>query len=342
MSTFNKEHYYIIKNQLEYLRFLFPRSNHNINIIYKKYNNIIDGFTNFTNDKAEKLYCYCNNIKEIPKCVCCSNKVKFKGFILGYSLCCSYSCSNKINKKLSVETQKKEFYKIHKNKFTYYWDTYTNTTTKMKMMCNKCKTVFLRRPYNHKNENAKCTNCSNKKLSKLFALSIDETLKQFIDKHNDNYTYYWDTYTTTTRKMLIMCNKCNYKFYQTPTHHKNGCGCPNCSITFSKGEQLIESILKKNNIDYVKQHKYSDCISNITKYKLKFDFYLPRLNTCIEYDGVQHYEFVKHFHKSKRAFKLQQLRDQIKTEYCKNNNINLIRISYLEFNNIEKIISSIQ
>ena len=38
-------------------------------------------------------------------------------------------------------------------------------------------------------------------------------------------------------------------------------------------------------------------------------------------------------------FKSQQYRDKIKTEYCKNNNIKLIRIPYTDFDNIEKILN---
>ena len=38
------------------------------------------------------------------------------------------------------------------------------------------------------------------------------------------------------------------------------------------------------------------------------------------------------------ALKLQQKRDKIKNEYCKNNNLNLLRISYKNYKDIEKIL----
>jgi hypothetical protein len=60
---------------------------------------------------------------------------------------------------------------------------------------------------------------------------------------------------------------------------------------------------------------------------------LPFLNICIEYDGIQHYESSDYFG-GEKEFIIQQLKDNIKTEYCKNNNIKLIRIKYDE--NIEK------
>ena len=68
-----------------------------------------------------------------------------------------------------------------------------------------------------------------------------------------------------------------------------------------------------------------------------FDFYIPKSNICIEYDGMQHYQPIEHFGGEERQ-KEDNIRDNIKTEYCKNNNIKLIRISYLDFEKIEEIL----
>ena len=69
---------------------------------------------------------------------------------------------------------------------------------------------------------------------------------------------------------------------------------------------------------------------------LKFDFYIPSLNVCIEYDGEQHFEIA--FGKGEEGLKDRKRKDEIKNNYCKFNNINLIRIPYWEFENIENII----
>ena len=58
----------------------------------------------------------------------------------------------------------------------------------------------------------------------------------------------------------------------------------------------------------------------------------------IEYDGIQHFEPVKLFG-GKDEFKKTQIKDKIKTEYCIKNNIQLIRISYLE--NIEELLNKL-
>lgn len=77
---------------------------------------------------------------------------------------------------------------------------------------------------------------------------------------------------------------------------------------------------------------------------LPFDFYLPEYNVCIEYDGIQHFEPTR-FNKKMTIeeandnFIQQKFRDEIKNNYCKNNNIKLLRIPYTEYDNIEKVIN---
>ena len=62
----------------------------------------------------------------------------------------------------------------------------------------------------------------------------------------------------------------------------------------------------------------------------QFDFYLPKFNACIEYDGEQHFrpvlfsrsmDPIAYFEKLKRH-------DGIKNDWAKKNNINLIRLNY--------------
>ena len=66
-----------------------------------------------------------------------------------------------------------------------------------------------------------------------------------------------------------------------------------------------------------------------------FDFYLIDYNICIEYDGLQHYKEIKSWGGNSQ-FIISKKRDNIKNEFCLNNNIRLIRIKYDE-NIIEKL-----
>ena len=84
--------------------------------------------------------------------------------------------------------------------------------------------------------------------------------------------------------------------------------------------------MNKNNVDYVRQHKFIGCKF---KNKLPFDFYLPKHNICIEYDGRQHFIPVSHFG-GEESFEIRKKCDIIKNEFCEKNNIKLFRISYKE------------
>ena len=63
---------------------------------------------------------------------------------------------------------------------------------------------------------------------------------------------------------------------------------------------------------------------------------------CIEYDGMQHYKPVCFggcsYDDALLAFEQTKANDEIKNHFCNSNNINLLRIPYYEFNNIEKIL----
>ena len=68
---------------------------------------------------------------------------------------------------------------------------------------------------------------------------------------------------------------------------------------------------------------------------ISFDFYLPDYNLCIEYDGEQHNKIIKYWGDFD-GLKDRQKKDNIKNDFCKKNNIKLIRISYLEKDKIER------
>jgi len=62
---------------------------------------------------------------------------------------------------------------------------------------------------------------------------------------------------------------------------------------------------------------------------LAFDFYLPNENILIEYDGEQHFKKYR-FEKNENSLKERIIKDNIKDNYCRDKNINLIRINYKE------------
>lgn len=97
---------------------------------------------------------------------------------------------------------------------------------------------------------------------------------------------------------------------------------------FSKGERLVKGALKKEGIEFLQNYRFKDCKS---KNPLSFDFYLPKYNCCIEYQGCQHYDRKEHQGLTRRknrcgGFEELQKRDQIKREYCEGKNILYIEL----------------
>lgn len=101
--------------------------------------------------------------------------------------------------------------------------------------------------------------------------------------------------------------------------------CCQQKINRSRGEQKLLDILNFLQIEYNTQYTFNDCINFDTNRKLRFDFYLPDFNCCIEYDGQQHFKKNSLFQESLESI---QKRDKIKNKYCKENNIYLLRIPY--------------
>lgn len=63
---------------------------------------------------------------------------------------------------------------------------------------------------------------------------------------------------------------------------------------------------------------------------LHLDFFIPRRMLAVEVQGEQHYKFNPFFHSSKADFLAQRQRDKKKVEWCKINDIRLVKIDWGE------------
>lgn len=136
---------------------------------------------------------------------------------------------------------------------------------------------------------------------------------------------YVDSYTPIEYRC-----RCGEIHKSKPQHLTQGKRCGHCKRY--TGEEAIKDFLNSNSIFYVKQYRFKDCRD---KLPLPFDFYLPDYNMCIEYDGLQHFEQRKGWTDLSEV----QLHDSIKTNYCKSNNITLLRISYKQLSEISDILT---
>lgn len=125
---------------------------------------------------------------------------------------------------------------------------------------------------------------------------------------------------------------------------KNGsiksCGCLRDEVAMknlskrgpSKGEQKIIDILNKEGIKFESEKVFTD-ETRISKYR--FDFYIPNMNICLEFQGMQHMQYSPFFHKNRSEFTKAQERDRLKISYCLAHNIPLYCIPYWDLEKLK-------
>lgn len=125
-------------------------------------------------------------------------------------------------------------------------------------------------------------------------------------------------------------NECNVTAISLRSGHTTSCGCLK-----SRGENKISNILSNAKITFEREKTFNTCKFPDSNALARFDFYLPDYNICIEYDGEQHFRY--HYGKTwnnENNFKKTQEHDQYKNNWCKENNITLIRIPYTHYEDI--------
>ena len=112
-----------------------------------------------------------------------------------------------------------------------------------------------------------------------------------------------------------------------------------CGCLVSIGNMLVKKALTELNVEYISEHRVNLANNSWGK----FDFYVPKYNLMIEFDGKQHFGPEKMYSDKDDAsaearFKQQQLRDHYKDKYCIDNGYNMLRIPYWEQNNVSNVI----
>lgn len=244
-------------------------------------------------------------------------------------ICCPKCISTNIKKQNS--STKDEFIEkarnIYEDKYDYSNIIYTNNREKVKIYCKQCNKYFLQTPHLHLSGHG-CPFCAIKKRIMSQKMSLEEFKEKARNIHGNLYNYDEVFYVNNHTKVKIKCNLCNNWFEQLPNKHLCGQGCSYCQG--SSGEKCVTDFLNKNSILYKTQKTFKDCKD---KALLRFDFYLPDYATCIEFQGMQHYDpkmFITLFKSESdglEKFKLQQYHDKLKVEYCSLNNLKLITIN---------------
>ena len=326
-------------------------ANHPVNILHKKCSNIIK--TNLNNHKRGYCkYCSGKHKRNLEEWQIESNKIHNNQFVI---------LEEPKNGKIKVEIKHK--------KCGYVFHQTMNNHINHRNGCPKCSSKIpiikmslknlqeisdeihgkgeykiLQKPKYIRNKvnilHKKCGNISNQMLSNHLSRknsrgcvycygNLPKTLSELQEISDqihgkDEYkilqkpSNYYD-YVKVKHNICGTINKTNMKLHITEK-----CKCTLCSE--SSGEKTIRRYLMENKLNFETQKKFEGCMN---KRKLPFDFFLPDLNICIEYDGIQLFKPIEIFGGIESYLKLLK-RDQIKNEFCLKKDIKLIRISYLD------------
>lgn len=239
---------------------------------------------------------------------------------------CAY-CNKAANQKKQAESFLERVQLI--NPYVKVLSPYVRTDMHVQCECTICGHIYPVLPLNLL-KGRKCPQCTLQKASERLRDSHDEFLGKLSEVNADIKVV--GEYVNQDTQIECVCSKCGNTWFPVPYHLLNGAGCPCCKQ--SRGEKAIQIYLEKNFIQYESQKRFSDCRYKAT---LPFDFYLPQKNMCIEFDGIQHYEPLEIFG-GMEAFEETRKRDQIKSNYCLQKGITLLRIPYFE--DIEAVLNA--
>ena len=184
----------------------------------------------------------------------------------------------------------------------------------------------------HKNKSAGCKHCHIDNITTASRSTLTEFILKANNVHDFKYGYSKSNYVNAKTPITITCSK-HGDFEQSPDSHLRGAGCNICTTTSKPVKEILKA-LDNLNVSYSTEKMFDDCVS-VGGRKLRFDIFIPHKNILVEYDGIHHFQPTKYSssltdEQAESKFQIQQQNDEIKNKYCEDNNIDLVRIPYID------------
>lgn len=197
-------------------------------------------------------------------CIICPEHGEFwqepAAHVRGYKcpLCANINRGSK--KRWSKEKFIEEAIKVHGDKYGYSKVDYVNASTPITIIC-PIHGEFMQAPTNHLMGQG-CPKCSGKNLSQ------DEIISMFKEKHGDKYDYSKVHFNKMHDKVCIICPD-HGEFWQTPSKHLLGQGCPVCRYDCNAARALSKEEFIKRAIEiHGDKYDYSEVQFNNTHDKI--------------------------------------------------------------------------
>ena len=201
---------------------------------------------------------------------------------------------------------------------------YKNSKTNYPIRCKK-HGVFMQSMNAHIDWKQGCPICGKEKSIEARKLTNEEFLERASKRHKDISNYSFEktdvTHPNDNGKICITCKK-HGDFWMLASNFIHGQGCPTCQINRLEGS--VRGLLEENRIPYEYQKRF-DFLG-----KQSLDFYLPNQNLSIECQGKQHFEPIDHYG-GLQGYLVQKERDERKLTLCKENGIDILFYSNIDY-----------
>ena len=135
-------------------------------------------------------------------------------------------------KKLTTEEFIQKAREVHGDKYDYSKVKYVNNKEKICVICPEHGEFWIT-PGNHLRGGG-CRKCAIEKKREALRLSTEEFIRRARAVHGDKYDYSKVEYIDSQTNVCIICPE-HGEFWQNPSNHCNGYGCPKCA---GKGVKL--------------------------------------------------------------------------------------------------------
>ena len=196
-----------------------------------------------------------------------------------------------------------------------------------------CGNIFITRGADLTNGHTKSCGCINKKRMTELGKNNTHSKIDLTGQRFGKLVVLEDTGKRDSGRCVIWKCQCDCgNICEISSHSLKG-GTQSCGCLSSKGELKIGQVLQQENIKYISQYSFQNCIFEETNRQARFDFYIPEKNILIEFDGIQHLD-IRYGWNTKENFSNTFMHDQIKNQYCLEHGILLYRIPYYDLNKI--------
>lgn len=236
------------------------------------------------------------------------------------------------NKRVTLNTSyedAKEMFKKYKLKLVTSIENYFNLQQNLDLIDDEGYKYYTK--YATVKQNGTACRFSKKNIYTI------ENIHLWLYKNNKEFLLISKKFIKAINKLVWKCKECNHEWNASWAQISTGCGCPECSL--SKGEKICKEYFNLKNIYYMPQKEF-DGLLGLGGGNLSYDFYIPKHNLLIEYQGEQHEKYIPGFHKSKKDFEKQVKHDKRKKNYAEQNKYNFLEIWYWEFDRIEEILTN--